>query len=204
MTAHPAENVVYTYAPQGDPVIRYHSVPLACTGTAETLADARTSYRADLTGLLGVGRRELPPVIEHVETKVHGILVREQVGAVHRDVAADRMFLQTLLADGAAQAELRAYLDRACGDGVEPVVVLTDAADTVGSVLEQMTPADAVVAAYCDPGRDIGWAAIYGPEAQGAVDVPRVSTDSGLCELTVDTLASRYPQVRLASLPYAC
>ena len=97
-----------------------------------TLADARASYRADLTGLLHVGKRELPPVIEHVETVVHGMWVREKVGAVHRDHAADRMFLQTLLADGQAQDELRAYLDRACGAGVEPVVVLTEPQDTVG------------------------------------------------------------------------
>lgn len=113
------ENVVYNYAPEENPAIRYHSIPSSCAGQAETLADARTSYRADLTGLLRVGRRELPPVIEHVETVVHGMLVREKVGAVHRDNVADRMFLQTLCADGEAQAELRAYLDRACGDGVE-------------------------------------------------------------------------------------
>ena len=120
--------------------IRYHSIPPSCAGAANTLADARASYRADLTGLLHVGKRELPPVTEHVETVVHGMLVREKVGAVHRDHAADRMFLQTLLADGQAQDELRAYLDRACGAGVEPVVVLAEPQDTVGSVLDQMTP----------------------------------------------------------------
>lgn len=197
------ENVVYSYVPEENPVIRYHSMPLACSGTAETLADARASYRADLTGLLRVGRRELPPVIEHVETKVHGMLVREQVGAVHRDHGADRMLLQAVLAEGAAQEELRAYLDRACGHGVEPVVVLAEPQDTVGSVLDQMTSADAVVVAYSDPVRDVGWTAIYGPEVDVAVGLPEIATVRQLRELTVDALADRYPQMRVASLPQA-
>ena len=94
--------------------------------------------------------------------------MREKVGAVHRDHAADRMFLQTLLAPGRPQDELRAYLDRACGAGVEPVVVLAEPEDTVGFGAGSDDPADAVVVAYPDPDRDVGWAAIYGPEAEGA------------------------------------
>lgn len=164
------ENVVYNYSPEFAPAIRYRAIPSSCTGAAETLAEARAAYRSDLSGLLRVGRCELPPVVEHVETKVLGILVREKVGAVHRDLVADRMLLQTLLADGQAQQELRAYLDSASGVGVEPVVVLADPQDTVDSVLEQMTGTDAVVVAHCDPARAVGWAAIYGPEVDAAVD----------------------------------
>jgi len=199
---HVTENVVYNYAPEEHPAIRYHAIPSSCIGTADTLADARTSYRAELTGRLRVGRRELPPVIEHVETKVHGILVREKIGAVHRDHGADRMFLQTLLADGHAQAELRAYLDGACGNGVEPVVVLAESQDTVGSVLDQMTPTDTLVVAYSDPGREVGWAVIYGPLVDD-VEVPRVSADAQLYELPVRALADSHPRVRLETLPHA-
>ena len=203
MNKNVTENVVYRYTPENSPEIRYRATPSLCTGAADTLAEARAAYRADLTELLHVERRELPPVIEHVETVVHGMWVREKVGAVHRDHSADRMFLQTLLAHGEAQAELRAYLDRACGVGVEPVVVLTEPEDTVGSVLNQMTPRDAVLVAYSDPDRDVGWAAIYGPEAEAAVDVPRVSTDPQLCRLPVVALADRYARMRVESLPFA-
>ncbi len=73
MNKNVTENVVYSYMPESDPAIRYHSTPSSCAGAADTLAEARASYRADLTGLLHVGQRELPPVIEHVETVVHGM-----------------------------------------------------------------------------------------------------------------------------------
>ena len=143
-------------------------------------------------------------MVEHVETKVHGILVREKVGAVHRDPTADRMLLQTLLAEGQAQQELRAYLDSACGAGVEPVVVLADAQDTVESVLEQMTATDAVVVAYCDPARTVGWTAIYGPDVEAAVDAVDVAGggDPRLGDLPVDALAGR--RLRVRQLPHAC
>ncbi len=197
------ENVVYNYSPEFAPAIRYRAIPSSCAGAAETLAEARAAYRSDLSNLLRVGRRELPPVVEHVETKVHGILVREKVGAVHRDLTADRMLLQTLLADGQAQQELRSYLDSACGAGVEPVVVLADPQDTVDSVLEQMAATDAVVVAYCDPGRAVGWTAFYGPEVDAAVDAVDApgDCDPQLGGLPVDALAGR--RLRVQRLPHA-
>lgn len=196
------ENVVFSYAPEHTPAIRFHTIPSSCVGQAETLADARNAYRAELCGLLRIDRRELPPVIEHVEAKVHGMLVRDKVGAVRRDPTGDRMLLQTLLAEGPAQEELRAYLDGVCGEGAEPVVVLAESQDTVGSVLDQMTATDTVVVAYADPARVIGWAAIYGPEADGAADVPRVA-DPRLDRLPLGALARTHPRVRLDRLPHA-
>lgn len=198
------ENVVYSYAPEENPAIRYHSMPSLCAGQADTLEQARLSYRSDLSVLLNVGRRELPPVIEHVETVVHGMWVREKVGAVHRDHRADRMFLQTLLACGAAQRELREYVGKAAQDGASPVVVLAEPRDAVGSVLDQLAPASIVVVAYCDSVHDVGWTAIYGPDAAGAADVPRVAVDPQLRRLPVDALAHRYPRMRLDTLPHAC
>jgi hypothetical protein len=198
------ENVVYSYAPEDNPVIRYHSMPSSCAGRADTLAQARSSFRSDLSGLLNVGRRDLPPVIEHVETVVHGMWVREKVGAVHRDHRADRMLLQTLLAGGAAQGELRDYLGKAAQDGATPVVVLAEPSDTVVSVLDQMAPSDTVVVAYCDPLHDVGWTAIHGPDAVGAAGTPRVAIDQQLCRLPVIALARRYPRMRLETLPRAC
>ena len=197
------ENVVFNYAPEETPAIRFHAIPSSCEGTADTMADARTAYRTELAGRLHVGRRELPPVVEHVEAKVDGMLVRDKVGAVRRDAAADRMLLQTLLADGPAQEELRAFLDRACGAGLEPVVVLAEPQDTVDSVLDQMTATDTVVVAYADPAHELGWAAIHGPEAEGAVDIPSVAGPE-LGGLPVGELARTYPKLRVEKLPHAC
>lgn len=67
-----------------------------------------------------------------------------------------------------------------------------------------MTPSDAVVVAYSDARRHVGWTAIYGPEAEGALDVPRVATGPQLCGLAVDELANRYPRLRVEKLPHAC
>ncbi len=188
------ENIVFTVGPDELPAIRYRTIPRACSGFASTLAEARASYRGELTGLLNVERHELPPVIEHVEAKVHGLWVREKVGAVHRDCRADRMLLQTLLAPGEAQAQLRAHVAAAADAGVEPVVVLVEPNDTVASVLDQMAPEDAVVVAYADPAdptAEIAWAAVYGPEAKGACDIP-VVVDDDIREMPIGRFAGRY------------
>jgi hypothetical protein len=63
--------------------------------------------------MLGVSRRELPPVVEHLEAVVADMWVRSEVGAVHRDPLGDRMFLQTLLSKGPAQDAMQADLRRA-------------------------------------------------------------------------------------------
>jgi hypothetical protein len=186
------ENVVYRYHPDDHPAIYYHALPSARAGSAEDLGAARSAYRADLTGLLGVDRHELPRVVEHLEAVVEGIWVRTRVGAVHRDHTGDKMFLQTLLAPGRPQEDLRAQLELAAGRGIEPVVVLVEHTDTVGSVLDQMTPRDTVVVAYSDAENVVGWAIIYGPEAEGRQDIPRAPSGSELREMAVGEFGHRY------------
>lgn len=183
------ENVVFRTHPEERPAISYRSVQSHCTGVAETLAEARASYRSELTSLLNVDRRQLPPVVEHVEARVAGIWVRSKVGAVHRDRLSDRMFLQRLLGPGHLQDEVRAYLDTASGNGLEPVVVLTEPDDPVSSVLDQMSPDDAVVVTYPDERDGLGWAAIHGPEAVGFDELPVAQFDSGLRELPIESFA---------------
>ena len=164
------ENVVYRYSPEDQPAIRYHAIPSACTGGAEDLGAARLSYRGDLLELLQVDRHDLPPVVEHLEAVVDGMWVRTRVGAVHRDHRADRMFLQTLLASGSAQDALRAEVALTTERGREPVVVIVEPTDTVGSVLDQMTPRDTLIVAYSDVEATVGWAVIYGREIEGRQD----------------------------------
>ena len=180
------ENVVFRTHPEERPAISYRSVQSHCAGVADTLAEARASYRNELTNLLNVDRRALPPVVEHVEARVAGIWVRSKVGAVHRDRLSDRMFLQRLLGPGHLQDEVRAYLDSVSGHGVEPVVVLTEPDDPVSSVLDQMAPDDAVVVTYPDERDGLGWAAIHGPEAAaGFAELPVAQFDIGLRELPI-------------------
>ena len=183
------ENVVFTYRPDADPAIRYRCIRSSCTGSADTLAQARSRYRAELSSVLQVERRQLPPVVEHVQTVVHGMWVRERIGSVHRDHAADRMFLQTLLAPGDAQAEIRAYVGETSTAGVEPVIVLADADDPVATVLDQMTAQDAVIVTYPDASAGVGWAAIHGSQVDGADEIPPVPADPAIREMTLQTFA---------------
>jgi hypothetical protein len=187
-----AENIVYSYEPDGEPAIHYHAIPSACTGAADTLSEARSAYRSELAAVLDVQRSELPPVVEHVEAVVGGMWVRTRIGAVYRDFRADRMLLQTLLAQGPAQEEVRAHVDAAACLGAEPVVVLVERDDTVGTVLDQMTPRDAVVVTYSDEVDDVGWAAIYGPEAQGLHDIPCSPADRELRHTPIGDFANRF------------
>lgn len=199
------ENVVYTVVPDDCPGVRFHSMPSACRGAADSLRDARTSYRTELIGRLGVGRRDLPPVIEHVEAVVHGMWVRERIGAVHRDHHADRMFLQALLADGAAQDAVRTHVQQATDAGADPVVVLMEPDAPVGAVFDQMTARDVVVVAYSDPDAVVGWAALYGesaaaPSAMSVTDIPRATPVGTL----IAGQALRVPSDLLAVLAAAC
>ncbi|CAN5674272.1 hypothetical protein BH09ACT8_BH09ACT8_39980 [soil metagenome] len=189
------ETVVFRYQPEADPAIHYQGIPSGCTGSGADLGMARAAYRSALTELLGVDRRELPPVVEHLEAVVEGMWVRTRVGAVHRDHAGDRMFLQALLASGRAQDDLRAQLELAARRGLDPVVVIVESSYTVGFVLDQMTPRDTVVVAYSDPDVTVGWAVIYGPEAEGRQDIPRAPSGAQLREMTVAELAQRFGAV---------
>jgi hypothetical protein len=198
------ENVVYSVTPNGREAIRFRAIPSDCSGVAATLGDARSSYRAELISRLGVGRRDLPPVIEHVEAPVHGMWVREKIGAVHRDHYADRMFLQALLAPGEAQHHLRAHVEHAAQCGADPVVVLVEPDEPVGAVLEQMTPHDAVVVAYSDPDDVVGWAAMYGESVVGApAAVPTQLTPSMPVGDLGTAQSLRVPLELLATLPQA-
>ena len=58
-----------------------------------------------------------------------------------------------------------------------------------------MTPRDTVVVAYSDPDSGVGWAVIYGPEAEGRQDIPRAPRGAQLREMTVAELAHRFGAV---------
>jgi hypothetical protein len=182
------ENVIYRYDPDGEPAIRYHAIPSLCAGGASTLGEARSSYRAALAGLLNVTRPELPPVVEHLEGAVAGMWVRTRIGAVHRDPVSDRMFLQILLSPGKPQDELREALRSATHEGSAPVVLIVEPDDTVGCILDQMTPGDGLLITFCDTRDTVSWIEVYGPEASGAEGISHTRDDAELPNMTVDAL----------------
>ena len=71
------------------------------------------------------------------------------------------------------------------------------------SVLDQMTATDTVVVAYADPAHELGWAAIHGPEAEGAVDIPSVAGPE-LRGCPSANWPRTYPKLRVEKLPHAC
>ncbi|WP_197380768.1 hypothetical protein [Mycolicibacterium mengxianglii] len=183
------ENVVFRNHSDQQPGITYRSLPSHCAGAADTIAEARASYRNELTSRLNLDRHELPRVIEHVEAKVAGIWVRSKVGAVHRDRLSDRMFLQRVLSAGDVQDEVRAHLGAATERGAEPVIVLAEPEDPVGTVLDQMTPDDALVVTFPDERRGLAWAAIHGPHSAGFDELPVARFDTGIRELPIESFA---------------
>jgi hypothetical protein len=173
--------VLFRYDPRSVPSITFDSLPHGCTGGAATLDAARKMYRSAMSGMLGVSRHELPPVVEHLEAVVADMWVRSEVGAVHRDPLGDRMFLQTLLSKGPAQNAMQADLTRATtNQAATPVVVIVEPHDAVGTVLDQIRAADTVLVVHCDTRNVIGWVTIYGPNAEGPDDIERISTDGEL------------------------
>jgi hypothetical protein len=175
------EHVLFRYDPRSVPSITFDSLPHGCTGGAATLDAARKMYRSAMSGMLGLSRHELPPVVEHLEAIVADMWVRSEVGAVHRDPLGDRMFLQTLLSKGPAQDAMQADLRRATANqAATPVVVIVEPYAAVGTVLDQIRAADTVLVVHCDTRNVLGWVTIYGPNAEGRDDIERIPAEGDL------------------------
>ncbi|MCV7179098.1 hypothetical protein [Mycolicibacterium sphagni] len=172
-----ADHVIFRYDPQDQLQITFRGVPSECAGGASTLGEARASYRMCLSARLHVDRRELPPVVEHIEGRVCGMWVRTKVGAVHRDKCSDKMLLQILLAE---QSGLRDEVTRLTEAGVEPVVVLAEPDHLIETLLDQMSGRDALVVAHSDDNGSVGWGLLMGSQSSGGQGLPRVRDDAEL------------------------
>jgi hypothetical protein len=189
--ARNTEQVVFRYDRNRTPSISYHSMPHGCTGAANTLLAARQHYRSTMIRLLGISRDELPPIDEYMEAAVAGMWVRDKIGAVHRDPFMDRMFLDTLLSAGPVQEAVRTHVEERTNCGANPVVVLAEPDDTVGSVLDQMRPEDTLVVAFPDPTAGIGWIAICGSRAMGGDDAVPLIAGTKLRAMEISLLTRR-------------
>jgi hypothetical protein len=181
------DHVIFRYDPDHQPEITFRGVPSGCAGGANTMAEARASYRTCLSARLHVDRPALPPVVEHLEGLVCGMWVRTKVGAVHRDKSSDRMLLQILLAAGDEQAGLRDEVARLTDVGARPVVVLAEPDHMIETLLDQMSARDALLVAHSDDNGSVGWGVLYGAESCGVQDVPRVHDDDELRAMPVAT-----------------
>jgi hypothetical protein len=181
------DHVIFRYDPDNLPELTFRAVPSGCAGGANTMTEARASYRTSLSARLHVDRRALPPVVEHLEGLVCGMWVRTKVGAVHRDKSSDRMLLQILLAAGDEQAGLRDEVARLTEAGAEPVVVLAEPDHMIETLLDQMSARDALLVAHSEDNGSVGWSVLYGPESFGGQDVPHVHDDAGLRATPVAT-----------------
>ncbi|AKK27084.1 hypothetical protein [Mycobacterium sp. EPa45] len=180
------DHVIFRYAPDRQPELTFRALPSGCAGGANTLAEARASYRTCRSARLHVDRRALPPAVEHIEGLVGGMWVRTRVGAVHRDKSSDRMLLQILLAE---QAGLRDEVARLTSAGAEPVVVLAEPDHVLETLLDQMSVRDALLVAHCDDNGSVGWGVLYGPESSAGQGVPREFDDEALRATTVAAFA---------------
>lgn len=165
------DHVIFRYDPEHQPEITFRGVPSGCAGGANTLGEARTSYRTCLSARLHVDRRSLPTIVEHIEGLVCGMWVRCKVGAVHRDTSTDKMLLQILLSE---RVGLRDEVSRLTEAGADPVVVLTEPDHPLQSVVDQMAERDSLVVAHSDGNGSIGWGVLYGPKTVGGCDVPHL------------------------------
>ena len=183
------DHVIFRYDPDRQPEITYRGVPSECAGGANTLAEARASYRTCLSARLHVDRRALPPVVEHIEGVVCGMWVRTRVGAVHRDTSSEKMLLQILVAE---QVGLRDEVTRLADMGSESVVVLVEPDQLLETVVDQMSVGDSLLVAHSDGTGSIGWGVLYGPESVGAKDVPQVD-EAELRAMPVSTFTQTCP-----------
>jgi hypothetical protein len=188
----PAEQVVYRYDNDRKPAITYHSHPHGCTGGAETLDEARKLYRSNMIQLLGTSGHELPHKVEHFEAIVAGMWVRDRIGAVHRDPIDDRMFLQRLLEAGPDQDRMRAHVRELARRGCNPVVVLTEPGESMGTLFDQMRVSDVLVVVHPDSRCLLGWVTLFGGHAVSAEAAATVLHLPDARMMPIASLTGRY------------
>ncbi len=186
------DHVIYRYDPRRTPCLTYHSIPGGLTGGANTLAEARDSYRHNVKELPTIHRQGVPPAVEHLETALAGMWVRAKVAAAHRDPSTDQMFLLTLLSEGSAQDALRGHLARATELGVNPVVVVVEPEENMSAVLDQSRTDDTLFVVHSDAETMLRWIAIHGPDAAGSRRAPLLMDRDRLRAVPIKDLTQAY------------
>jgi hypothetical protein len=69
------------------------------------------------------------------------------------------------------------------------VVLIVESDDTVGSVLDQMTPRDTFLVTFCDSVNAVGWFFACGPEAEGGEGIWPTRDGAELRAMTIEALA---------------
>jgi hypothetical protein len=187
-----AAHVIYRYDPRRTPYLTYYSIPGGLTGGANTLAEARKSYRHNVTELARIQRQGVPPAVEHLETALAGMWVRAKVAAAHRDPSTDQMFLLTLLSAGSAQDALRISLAHVTSLGFNPVVVVVEPNESVSAVLDQTRTDDTLFVVHSDAENTLRWIVIHGPDAAGSGRAPLLTDRDRLRAMPIKDLIQAY------------
>lgn len=188
-----SENVIYIYDPEYSPAVQYYSLPSRLTGGADTLSEARCSFRSAMADRAGIGNHELPAVVEHQEAVIANIWVRTRIGGFRRSGTCGDTLRRLLRSESdPALHQLNSELDSVTDRGLRPVVVVVEPDEPIAAVATQMASDDALWLAFTDCRLDLAWLAIYGPDADtGDGAVLRIE-DIDLPAMAIGTLFDRY------------
>jgi hypothetical protein len=150
------------------------------------------AYQSDLATLLNIERAELPPAVEHLETKVGRIWIRTALdppSSLRQAAAGLREWLDRDLNNS---DRLRRQLSRSTGDEDPLVVVLVEGSAPVCDVLNQMTRFDQVWVGYLRHKPGLGWITLCGPDAASTEQVSRSVDAEAVHTLPIATFAATY------------
>lgn len=145
--AQPAQTVIYRLDKNHQPIWQFHSMPESIVGGGRSLANAQKQYREALAFTLDDGG-PLPEVQEFIEREAKGgtqgqrIWVRTALDSPVADNAYRNIAKQIAIYPDEDLAWLSCYPSA----GGDPVVVSCGPTDLLGSIFDQMTPFDFLIA----------------------------------------------------------
>lgn len=143
----PTQTVIYRLDKRHKPIWQFHSMPESIVGGGRSLEHARTQYRDALSFSLD-DERPLPEIREFIERGNKGgdqrrrIWVRTALDSPVGDNAYKNIARQISIYPD----EDLEWLSRYPSAGGDPVVVSCGPNDTLGSIFDQMTPFDFLIA----------------------------------------------------------
>lgn len=173
--AKPTQSVIYRRYHDIEPSWQYHSMPESIVGGASTFEDARADYRDALRFALDSDR--LPRISEFVEHEVpdFGVWVRLPREQLRRRAVITQVVAQL-------RPEDRDWFAAHPTAGGDPVILPGDPDQTLGSVLDQMTPFDSLILymVHREASADLKtvWLVVSGKVADDKDDEPVTSFES--------------------------
>jgi hypothetical protein len=197
----PTQTVIYRLDKAHKPIWQFHSMPESIVGGGRSLEDARAQYRGALSFSLDGG--PLPDIHEFIERDTkRRIWVRTALESPVADNAY-RMVARQLSTYPDEDLE---WLSRYPSAGGDPVVVSCGPTDSLGSIFDQITPFDFLIAVMGHGSGDrvtsLVWLVIQGAatvkkgDRPSSLDEFRLTRDSPMSE--VFRLATQHGDVTVS------